>query len=213
MVARINTVAFHGVDVQNVDVQVQISTGLPAFTIVGSIKPIIAIFLISFFLAGPAYAWSCISVVPTAQQIIDAPVIFSGIAIETGEKELQTAANGMRSYKYIRFKVTRMFKGQNTKYLDLLVVAPGYYTPKIGEEVTLIPDTGMSISGCSLGMRTEQYWAGKVRKAYATPIPNLYLKIDAIPYKVEGFVFLSLLSLIFALIRKKYRNRGLTEQT
>lgn len=35
MVARINTVAFHGVDVQNVDVQVQISSGLPSFTIVG----------------------------------------------------------------------------------------------------------------------------------------------------------------------------------
>lgn len=35
MVARINTVAFHGVDVQNVDVQVQISNGLPCFTIVG----------------------------------------------------------------------------------------------------------------------------------------------------------------------------------
>ena len=35
MVARINTVAFHGVEVENVDVQVQISNGLPAFTIVG----------------------------------------------------------------------------------------------------------------------------------------------------------------------------------
>lgn len=35
MVARINTVAFQGVDVQSVDVQVQISNGLPAFTIVG----------------------------------------------------------------------------------------------------------------------------------------------------------------------------------
>lgn len=35
MVARINTVAFHGVEVQAVDVQVQISNGLPAFTIVG----------------------------------------------------------------------------------------------------------------------------------------------------------------------------------
>lgn len=35
MVARINTVAFQGVDVQPVDVQVQISSGLPAFTIVG----------------------------------------------------------------------------------------------------------------------------------------------------------------------------------
>lgn len=38
MVARINTVAFHGVDVQNVDVQVQISNGLPAFTIAGPIN-------------------------------------------------------------------------------------------------------------------------------------------------------------------------------
>ncbi len=35
MVAKINTIAFHGVDVQAVDVQVQISNGLPAFTIVG----------------------------------------------------------------------------------------------------------------------------------------------------------------------------------
>jgi magnesium chelatase family protein len=35
MVARISTIAFQGVDVQRVDVQVQISSGLPAFTIVG----------------------------------------------------------------------------------------------------------------------------------------------------------------------------------
>ncbi len=35
MVARINTVAFQGIDVQPVDVQVQISSGMPAFTIVG----------------------------------------------------------------------------------------------------------------------------------------------------------------------------------
>ena len=35
MVARINTIAFQGVDVRPVDVQVQISNGLPAFTIVG----------------------------------------------------------------------------------------------------------------------------------------------------------------------------------
>lgn len=39
MVARINTVAFNGVEVQAVDVQMQISNGLPAFTIVGSISP------------------------------------------------------------------------------------------------------------------------------------------------------------------------------
>ncbi len=35
MVAKINTIAFSGVDVQSIDVQVQISNGLPAFTIVG----------------------------------------------------------------------------------------------------------------------------------------------------------------------------------
>lgn len=35
MVAKVNTVAFHGVDVRPVDVQVQISNGLPAFNIVG----------------------------------------------------------------------------------------------------------------------------------------------------------------------------------
>lgn len=35
MVVRINTVAFHGVDVQNVDVQAQVSNGLLCFTIVG----------------------------------------------------------------------------------------------------------------------------------------------------------------------------------
>lgn len=35
MVARVNTVAFRGIDVLDIDVQVQMSTGLPAFTIVG----------------------------------------------------------------------------------------------------------------------------------------------------------------------------------
>ena len=35
MVARVNTVAFQGIDVRTVDVQVQISSGLPTFTIVG----------------------------------------------------------------------------------------------------------------------------------------------------------------------------------
>jgi magnesium chelatase family protein len=35
MVARINTVAFQGIDVLDVDVQVQIAAGLPAFTVVG----------------------------------------------------------------------------------------------------------------------------------------------------------------------------------
>ena len=35
MVARVNTVAFQGIDVRPVDVQVQIANGLPAFTIVG----------------------------------------------------------------------------------------------------------------------------------------------------------------------------------
>ena len=35
MVARVNTVAFQGIDVLNVDVQVQMASGLPAFTVVG----------------------------------------------------------------------------------------------------------------------------------------------------------------------------------
>ena len=35
MVARIGTVAFQGIDVLDVDVQVQTSAGMPAFTIVG----------------------------------------------------------------------------------------------------------------------------------------------------------------------------------
>ena len=39
MVARIGTVAFHGVEVQAVDVEVSISNGLPNFTIVGSNYP------------------------------------------------------------------------------------------------------------------------------------------------------------------------------
>ena len=35
MVARVATVAFTGIDVKEVDVQVRIANGLPAFTIVG----------------------------------------------------------------------------------------------------------------------------------------------------------------------------------
>lgn len=38
MVARINTVAFQGIDVKPVGVQVQISNGLLAFNAVGYIK-------------------------------------------------------------------------------------------------------------------------------------------------------------------------------
>jgi magnesium chelatase family protein len=34
MVARVNTVAFQGMDVIDIDVQVQMASGLPAFTIV-----------------------------------------------------------------------------------------------------------------------------------------------------------------------------------
>ncbi|MCK9994375.1 MAG: hypothetical protein Dbin4_02895, partial [Alphaproteobacteria bacterium] len=35
MIARVYTVAFEGVDTREVDVQVQIASGLPAFTVVG----------------------------------------------------------------------------------------------------------------------------------------------------------------------------------
>ncbi len=35
MIARVNTVAFQGIDVLDVDVQVQISQGLPSFSVVG----------------------------------------------------------------------------------------------------------------------------------------------------------------------------------
>ena len=35
MVARAQTVAFHGIDARPVDVQVHMSAGLPAFTVVG----------------------------------------------------------------------------------------------------------------------------------------------------------------------------------
>ena len=34
-VAHVETVAFHGIDVRPIDVQVQITNGLPAFTVVG----------------------------------------------------------------------------------------------------------------------------------------------------------------------------------
>jgi magnesium chelatase family protein len=35
MVARVNTVAFHGIQVLDADVQVQVAAGLPAITVVG----------------------------------------------------------------------------------------------------------------------------------------------------------------------------------
>ena len=38
MVARIATVAFRGIEVLEVDVQVQMASGLPAFTIVGPVN-------------------------------------------------------------------------------------------------------------------------------------------------------------------------------
>jgi magnesium chelatase family protein len=40
MTSRINTVAFQGIDVLPIDVQAQVASGLPAFTLVGPIAPI-----------------------------------------------------------------------------------------------------------------------------------------------------------------------------
>ncbi len=42
MVARVNTVAFHGIQVLDVDVQVQMANGLPAFTIVSLPDKVVA---------------------------------------------------------------------------------------------------------------------------------------------------------------------------
>ena len=39
MVARVNTVAFQGIEVIDVDVQVHLASGLPAFTIAWSLYP------------------------------------------------------------------------------------------------------------------------------------------------------------------------------
>lgn len=41
MVAHVNTVAFQGVDVVGIDVQVQMASGLPAFTVVGLRKSVV----------------------------------------------------------------------------------------------------------------------------------------------------------------------------
>jgi magnesium chelatase family protein len=38
MVSRVNIVAFQGIDILDIDVQVQMASGLPAFTNVGPIK-------------------------------------------------------------------------------------------------------------------------------------------------------------------------------
>ena len=35
MLARVNTITFNGLEILDVDLQVQVSSGLPAFTIVG----------------------------------------------------------------------------------------------------------------------------------------------------------------------------------
>jgi magnesium chelatase family protein len=40
MVARIHTVAFQGIEVLPIEVQVQMVPGLPNFVVVGSIKPL-----------------------------------------------------------------------------------------------------------------------------------------------------------------------------
>jgi hypothetical protein len=41
MVQRVSTVTFEGIEARAVDVQVQVAPGLPAFAIVGTIKPIL----------------------------------------------------------------------------------------------------------------------------------------------------------------------------
>jgi hypothetical protein len=52
MVQRVSTVAFEGIEVRPVDVQVQVAPGMPAFTIVGCQCQLVAIDSVRFAACG-----------------------------------------------------------------------------------------------------------------------------------------------------------------
>lgn len=93
MVARVNTVSFQGIEVRAVDVQVQLSNGLPAFNIVGYVSTILLLFLFFiFFQFNVAFAqddgdW--IRVVQSAQNEQDCQKLWSVVWSEAKEGNLQ----------------------------------------------------------------------------------------------------------------------------
>ncbi len=93
MVARVNTVSFQGIEVRAVDVQVQLSNGLPAFNIVGYVSAIITLLLfLIFFQFNVAFAqddedW--IRVVESAQNEQDCQKLWDVVWLEAKEGKLQ----------------------------------------------------------------------------------------------------------------------------
>ena len=182
MVVRVNTVSFQGIEVRSVDVQVQLSNGLPAFNIVGYLRH--TVFLSCFFMVLTCFfvkeslALSCFPAIPDTIYILKAPVIFNGKVTEFIEHKDD---NGKIIYKDIRFKVIEMYKGPVSDTIDIRSISIMGYLPNlaVGSEVTIIPDVmengALGISYCSIGFRNQRFWEWKVKKAYSTEYPMLYL--------------------------------------
>ncbi len=172
MVARINTVAFNGVDVQ-----VQISNGLPAFTIVGPINPDIKLFLktVVFILVSTivllcslhsAYALSCSKESYSLEDaFIGADTVFSGTLIknnEDGSASLAVNEYFKSSDLESEPKEVKVFNVPNSKTSlpeDAEFIIYGDYKNKNPNEVAF------SVCGKSkLSADTVQHWAAEKEK-------------------------------------------------
>lgn len=103
MVAHVNTVSFQGIEIRSVDVQVQLSNGLPCFNIVGYVSAIITLLLfLTLFFVNSAFAMSCD--IPYGREAIDKyPVILEGISTASGK------------VGQFNFEVTKVYKGDVNK--------------------------------------------------------------------------------------------------
>ena len=170
----------------------------------------VSLLIVSFYPSASS-ALTCFPGAPSNLDIIKAPIIFEGIAREFVDKK---DTNGKVLSKYIKFDITRVYKGPELSTIDIKSVSIVGYPPNIGlgSKITLMPDKlengELGISYCSKGLRSGA-WTGLVAYAYEKKLfPTLYLIST---YKPTRFYLIGILILWIIvrgsiwMYRRKYK--------
>lgn len=145
-----------------------------------------ATLLLCFFVVSysqSAGAMSCFPPPLTNIDIIRAPVIFSGTAKEVIYKNIKgTDQDG----GYVRYEVTKMYKGPNVKTIDIAPSfgsrLPSHITESKKSRIFIpgsVKNGDLILSICSKANRGRNRWEPIFKNAYNSPFPTMYLLITA----------------------------------
>ena len=153
--------------------------------------------LLCFFVVSysqPANAWSCIFHTPSNIELIHAPIIFEG---KVTDKVTKADKN------YYRYTVTKLYKGPKTKTIDILG-GDGDFDPKTAKNYRtsiLLPRKTKSgdlfSPRCSPQIKLSSHAAVKIKLAYQTPFPTMFLIFTAREtHLFLGIIFLVLIGIV-----------------